>query len=449
LHFLIPREASATTATLWIAAVDEPQAAQQLQLAPGTPGTVTYQPWEKWPLNAQKPRIRHREVRVSGLQPRQTYSFTLQSNGNDVASAKVTTLPTALPLLGEKPFTVLLGSCFARLEDEGGRVANTFFHLPHSARPDVKFLAGDQVYLDSPASAFTRPHSVSELHEGFVRHYTATWGDPKGLATLLSEGANFFSSDDHEYWNNAPNRAVHIPDTYLGNLDAWLKAARELYRAFQTPKTITEFTVPPVSFLIADTRINRSADESDFMKAADLLRVEQWVKALKGPGVLVIGQPLLQTTTNVFSGTLFDWNLPDYKQYHALVEIVGASPHSLVILTGDVHFGRVARSTLRSDKDLVEIISSPLSLVDEVARGKWEKAPAYFPTTRPATVTPAWLARSGVVTEDFAPTEGHFLTIEFTRRGSGAHLRLRFWPVITNGVPSSEFGKTVWERGLA
>jgi hypothetical protein len=60
------------------------------------------------------------------------------------------------------------------------------------------------------------------------------------------------------------------------------------------------------------------------------------------------------------------------------------------------------------------------------------------------------LARSEVVTEaNFSPTDGHFLTLEFTRRGPGAHLRLRFWPVFSNAVPPADFGKTVWERVLA
>jgi hypothetical protein len=185
------------------------------------------------------------------------------------------------------------------------------------------------------------------------------------------------------------------------------------------------------------------------MLPADLQLVDAWVRELSGPGVLVIGQPLLQTSTGFFKGHFGDWNLPDFSQYHELVQIIGRSRHSLVVLTGDVHFGRVARSSLRSGAELIEIISSPMSLVDEKARGTWTAAPASFPIARPSTMVPAALGRSGVVTEgDFAPTESHFLTLEFTRRGPGTRLRLRFWPVFRGGAPPPDFGASMWERTL-
>jgi hypothetical protein len=129
-----------------------------------------------------------------------------------------------------------------------------------------------------------------------------------------------------------------------------------------------------------------------------------------------------------------------------LVRILGRSEHTIVVLTGDVHFGRVARSSLRSGAELIEIISSPMSLVDEKARGDWTVAPDYFPAEH---TTPSSISRSGVTTEsDFAPTEGHFLTVEFTKRGPGANVGLRFWPVLKDGLPSPDFGKTVWQRTI-
>lgn len=462
MYFLIPREVSANTAILWTAAVDEAVDPQPLQLSPQTPGTVTYQAWQQWPAGSN-PRVRHREVSVTGLDPRQIFSFTLEAGGRAVASARLTTLPENIPALGEKAFTVLLGSCFAHHEDATGKVGNAYFHLPHPARPDVKFLAGDQVYLDSPWQRYaTGTHSLAELQSIFLEHYVRTWsqtvGVTGGFSRLLTDGANFFSSDDHEYWNNAPNFASFAPDTWTDSgRKAWLKTARELYCAFQTPRFVTQFTVAPVSFLIVDTRVNRDAEQKNFMKAGDLEMVQEWVENLQGPGALVVGQPILQGKTGLFRGTFGDWNLPDYEQYSRLAAIIGSSRHSLLVLTGDVHFGRIARSTLRSGADLVEIISSPLSLVDAAAKGSWQKAPATFPAIPPSATAPAVLARSEVITEAgfsptegdyFSPTEGHFLTLEFTRRGPGVQLRLRFWPVFGNDVPSSSFGKVVWERVL-
>ena len=187
--------------------------------------------------------------------------------------------------------------------------------------------------------------------------------------------------------------------------------------------------------------MNRSRDESDFMRASDLNSVEAWVHGLRGPGVLVVGQPLLQSTTGFLRGSFFDWNLPDYDQYRRLTTIIGQCAHSLVVLTGDVHYGRVASSPLRSGAELIEIISSPMSLVDPSAKGKWEKVPE--------RTAPAALAPSGLFTEpDFTPNDSHFLTLEFSARGTGANLRLRYWPIIKPGTASPDFGKQVWEKAL-
>jgi hypothetical protein len=322
--------------------------------------------------------------------------------------------------------------------------------VPHDARPDVKLLAGDQVYLDSPASEYaTHGYSADVLRARLLQQYLSTWGQDEGYARLLGDGANFFSSDDHEYWNNAPNfGALSVNTWWPGDRKVWLDAARELYRAFQTPRAMLRFDVPPLSFLVADTRINRDPDQKQFLPDAEFAQLAQWVRSLNGPGVLVIGQPILWRPTSTVKGTFADWNLPDYEQYHALVKIVAASPHSLIILTGDVHFGRVAYGKLRSGGELVEIISSPLSLVDERVRGEWEEAPPTFPVVRPEEVTGELLARNQMMTEaSFQATDSHFLTLEFTQRGPGAQLALRYWPVFKNGLPTPpDFGKRVWDR---
>jgi phosphodiesterase/alkaline phosphatase D-like protein len=128
---------------------------------------------ERWTEDAyHSPRIR-----VTGLQSRQTYSFTLQVQGTPLKTANVTTLPAELPAVGEKPFTVLLGSCFAHHEDRELRVGKAFFHMPCAATPDIKLLSGDQVYLDSPWYRYLLPHSLGELSRrirGTLEHYCRT-----------------------------------------------------------------------------------------------------------------------------------------------------------------------------------------------------------------------------------------------------------------------------------
>lgn len=452
MYFLTPREVTATTAYLSVAVVDE---AKQVKLSLSPNLAPLPKTLDAWPPG-RPARLRHCEVKLTGLKPRQSYSVALLADGKPLApnvAATFTTLPAELPRLGEgKPFTVLLGSCFARREDKEGKVGNAFFHMPHSASPDIKLLAGDQVYLDSPFWEYLlRRYSDDDLRDRFLKNYAATWsqlhGETAGFARLLRNGANFFSSDDHEYWNNAPNRGTLSLNTYSdADRKVWLDAAKGLFRAFQTPRPLLRFDVPPLSFMIADTRINRDADEAAFMPDKDLAEVATWVKSLKGPGVLVIGQPLLWPPSSALSGHISDWNLPDYKQYQQLVDIVVGSPHSLIILTGDVHFARIAHGRLQSGGELVEIISSPMSLIDKSAAGDFKNAPQTFPVVRPDDVTPEMLARNEITTDkSFKATAGHFLTLEFTRQGPGAKLALRYWPVF-NGVPPTDFGKTVWNR---
>ena len=397
-------------------------------------------------------RVRHREIRITDLQPRQRYDLQLLFEGRSVARADVTTLPTIMPPLDEKPFTVLLGTCFSHRQDPGGNVGKTFAALPSVARPDVKLLAGDQVYLDEPWYKFLSSFSRAQLHASFMEAYAGTWGqgrgagERQGFAQLLSSGANYFSSDDHEFWNNAPNFVAFARNTWTqSGRDEWWEAASSLYRTFQTRQPVTRFNVPPVSFLIVDTRVNRDDVRTNFMAPETEAVVAAWVNGLNGPGVMVVGQPILQAARGWIKGTFADWNLPDFKQYDNLVRILARSQQSIVILTGDVHFGRVARARLASGKELIEIISSPMALVHESAQGSWVEAPDRFPPN-----FGSGLARSDVSTDArLKATDAHFLTLEFTRRGPGVNLRLRYWPVLPNAsAPSSDFGKPVWERAI-
>jgi len=85
--------------------------------------------------------------------------------------------------------------------------------------------------------------------------------------------------------------------------------------------------------------------------------------------VLVLGQPLLTLGEGRAWGVRADVNLPHFDdQYSRLCRALTAAEHDVVVLTGDVHFWRVATVTLqRLDRErpttLVEVISSPMSQV--------------------------------------------------------------------------------------
>lgn len=459
-YLLVPQEVSATTAVIWIGVIDEdfdPERFDPAQwvLRSDIGPHALHPQWQRWVSRNGAHRLAYQRVTLGNLQARRAYAVTLHVNGEPRASARVTTLPARLPTVDEKPFTVLLGSCFCRREDKAGTVGRTYSQIPAGARPEVKLLCGDQVYLDDPWHHYlAHTHTAEELEGEFFSNYHDTWAQQGGFQELLRDGANYFTSDDHELWNNAPNRASVIRDTWpiFDKRREWLDAARRLYQAFQTPAMTTSFSVGPLSCFLADTRMNRQSDRTTFMQDADLEAVGTWVNGLRGPGILVVGQPVLRGETNVLRGHFFDWGLPDYEQYGRLVRLLASSSHSIVILTGDVHYGRIARCALSSGNELIEVISSPMSLVDKAAEGTWEKAPAFFPAFDVSAAGAPTVIKAEIHTQEesrFAPTYRHFLTLEFSAAGARVVMAVKVWPVAREGgVPSSDFGKTVYQTTL-
>ena len=443
----IPNEADANSATVWVGSINETPGPAALEYD-GLRIDLNQQAWEA--LDPQDPRdtFFFQRVRLDGLERFKEYSLTLRNNnGQPVAQATVTTLPEALPSLSDpKAFTVLLASCFYWKEDKGALVA-AFNRLPTNARPDVKFLCGDQVYLDAPYYNFVATkHSRNELKALFLNTYMQTWAPIGGSVTmheLLRSGPNFFSPDDHEFWNNAPSSAVAVRDS---RDDArrrdWETLAHRFYQVFQS--TPPPFKVSPVSFFTADTRSNRSANNDQFMNEPDLARLEDWIRNLTGPGVLVIGQPVFDKPGGFFARWT-DYGLPDFKQQYArLVRAIGAAQHNIVILTGDVHYGRIATCNLPSGKDVIEIISSPMSLVEapvgfSLLGGGW----------KPASDSLNVPGSPGITTDrSFNFARNHFLTLEFRADGVGARLTVRDWPFKPDGSPTAMPGRVIFERPL-
>jgi hypothetical protein len=448
-YLVVPHEVSASTATIWIGAIDEPFSASQIRLVSNLGEHTPAATWEHWVSREGTHHLDYQRATITGLQPHTPMTVQLLVNGQPQADARLSTLPPQLPTLEGKPFTVLLGSCFCKREDAEGAVGRTYAQLPSGSRPDVKILCGDQVYLDDPwAHYLWHTHDIPELEVEFFRNYRDTWRQEPGFQQLLTQGANYFSPDDHEYWNNAPNAATVIRDTWArDSRQEWFTTARQFYQMFQNPAPITTFSVAPLSFLIADTRSNRSSNQTDFMRATDFQAVAQWIQNLPGPGVLVVGQSLFSDQAAFLSGTFADWNLSDYSQFGQLARVLAQSRHSIVILTGDVHFGRIAWCTLISGGELIEVISSPMSLVDQLAEGSWEKAPDLFPPF----VLPG-VVRAQVHTlaeETFSPITSHFLTLEFAATGARVRMTVRLWAIGRHGSdPGAGFGATVYERFL-
>jgi hypothetical protein len=178
------------------------------------------------------------------------------------------------------------------------------------------------------------------------------------------------------------------------------------------------------------------------MAPGDMAVIQQWAASLSGPGCLVVGQPILAPPGG-WLARMKDLGLPDYDQYQDLVRAISQAPHSIVVLTGDVHYGRVAVSQLGGGREVIEVISSPLALVSGLARGHWQQAPDQFPVVpiRGLQRSPVWTA------PDYAVGGSHFATLEFALAGAYTRMRVRAWPLDTAGRPPVPF--RTFERWIA
>jgi hypothetical protein len=436
-YLMVPTRVSAGTASVWVGTIDEAERPTVFANGLAVPAPA----WQR--LAGGPHTLVYGRVDLAGLPPRTRCDLELRVGDRTMAVGGVTTLPDRLPTATARPFTVMLGSCFHVANDRG--VGRAYLGVP---APDIKILCGDQVYLDAPASHFfVHTHSQAEMERMFFEAYQRTWEQAdadNGFRRLLQDGANYLSADDHEFWNNAPTFASYARDTWTAKGRAtWWKVASDLYAAFQDDRTIEQFSVGDLSFLIADTRLHRDSDRRQLMQPAEWTTVCDWVGALRGPGVLVVGQPLFSTQGGVID-RFKDWSLADFEQYRQLAAALIQSRHSVVILTGDVHFGRVATCALPASAGattprLIEVISSPLALVDSRASGNWRPAPDQFP----AFAIPG-LGRFPVTTiTSFRMQQDHFLTIELTGVTGGARLAVRSWPVVPDAAQTP--GQQVFE----
>ncbi len=445
-HLLVPQAATSRSAAVWVGAfIDPPQA---LELEIGAQRVVLDDgEWTEW-QGRDHPAAWTQVVVVEGLEPGRRYPARLLDGSVERAKAVAVTLPEGLPPLGATPFTCLLGSCFAHMGDPAGAAGAAYAALPAGCKPDVKLLTGDQVYLDAPFPRYLyNVFAGDDLRAELLATYLATWtqgGDGRGFAELLRTGATYFTSDDHEIWNNAPLPTATVRATWWPFGDrgaAWLEQATALYDGFQMPPEARDIQVGRLSIRVLDTRMARTRDRSEFVSAAEMTALGEWVADLDGPGVLVIGQPIFVEPAG-FKGNFTDFGLADFDQYNDLIQILMSSQHDLVVLTGDVHYGRVSGCSLPSGANLVEVIASPFALVDPRVGGRWHGPPQVFPAVPVPGVTqrPIWHEPAHQLAVN------QFATLEFSADGMHVLTSVRAWPIPPLGQPPTS--ELVFQRRL-
>lgn len=284
-------------------------------------------------------------------------------------------LPNELPGRSEEPLRVLLSSCFYRRNDSG-HIGEAVGALRDKYPPHLKILCGDQVYLDMPV-AENLPHEHDALGRRLLAKYLENWNDgvvgpPWGYGNFLGWGANVFVSDDHEFWNNYPYRTAIASNTWTKNGRAeWAALAAELFLALQTCRDPAGGAPPAtcfevgqrrrVSFFALDGRFSRTKERA--YSDADKQRVLAWIRDLDCPGLLVLSQPLFEDSHNFLGRRVADASLQDFDDHREIERALLSAPHDVVVLSGDIHGGRVARAE-GTNARLYEVVASPAALVD-------------------------------------------------------------------------------------
>ena len=282
-----------------------------------------------------------------------------------------------LPAQQRRSYKIFAGSCYSSGNDHG-RVASYYARLYGSiaSRPDLKLLLGNQVYLDAPlyrglTEKMSGGYSREALADCFLSKYGKTWTE---LNRLLSLGATCFTTGDHDYWGGYPDDTHRLPQLFDAQRRAdWELYSRSLRDVFQSMRTTYTIDIGnDLSIFTFDLRRNRTrkdAAEPRFADQADLLALRNWVLRLRGPGVIAGGQVLFDDPPGPKA------NLRSFpSQYGELCQILAASSHDLVYLGGDANFGRIAQARFPGGQKLIEIVTSPMSLLEDDGNYIWDGA---------------------------------------------------------------------------
>jgi hypothetical protein len=390
-----------------------------------------------------------------------TVSVTLDG---EVIERRVRPLPERLELDGD-PLNVLLISCFdySTYGQLYGEV------LPRIVRgadaPHLTIFMGDQVYLDLPTIANFEDDPVW-LANKFERDYVRNWFSG-AFSQGLGLAAMAFVPDDHEYWNNYPHASPFIQNSLsTGGKKHWREAARACYAGFQWGLadplgTSLELNVKPLSFMLVDSRTERDEDLKQLLSPVAARRFADWaVEVARDPelsaAVVVTGQSLLEDPVASVKGAIADYALANYEgPYKALVTALATITDSgkpVLLLTGDVHWGRVTsvRDRRRDTTAMHEVISSPTSLVATIGADQvsdvtgtvksWFGAEDPWPRHAETKKPPAHLPHSGqrFRTETWWSHRGNQCAmLRIARRGSGTVVDYTFHPLVKAATTSA------------
>jgi hypothetical protein len=371
---LHPRAAPAGDLRVWIGVFDAGA------VPPNVTWTLDGAPVAAVPVRPLTPAHRYVSRSFTGVfeltdkvEPGVPHRIVAHAAGSNPAELVVRSVPDAIP--SGSWLRILLISCFHQVEDRGGLAVRTFQKIRPAERPDLTLLMGDQVYLDLPTlSDF--PDDEAKLAAKFEANYRKNWDRGGGLAGILDAAPSICCPDDHEYWNNFPHSSPIIQNSWTSEgRDRWKSAADQAFDAFQVAAPAqrghcVEIDIAPLSVIVLDQRSKRSDDCT--LTKQGLKQLHKWVDRLIAErkfGAVVTGQSLLDKPVGEFEGTVADWMLPNYRDFPDVVKELARLSEAgrpVLLLTGDVHWGRVTSINKGGRTRFYEIVCSPSALVTNV-----------------------------------------------------------------------------------
>jgi hypothetical protein len=459
-----------TSAEVWVgtlfSTLIKPKSARIHLIANGEIVQTKYIRKSNWkrPFSFTKKRFFSLQT-FDNLQPNTSYTLcferyiypeekTLPIGWVPLRNGYLTTLPEEIP--EQSSFTVGLASCFYPHRD-GGRAAEAYqaiYERGHKdIKPDITFLTGDQVYLDIGFDSLSR--DPDEIRERIGNDYADNW---QLLGGILNRGGSWMLPDDHEYWNDYPFHDSLIPQLLALKLQSvrnvWTKASKDAVKNIQRSPKVETFNIGnDLSFCLADLRSYRS--KRNFLPPSAFKQLIDWAKSLTSPGVLVIPQPLIVNVNNS------ERNLLSFTtQYKQLLEALGSTGQNIVVLSGDVHYGRIASCPIGDNgATLTEVISSPMSnltYLNGIATAKPEFTPEQFPHYD--YLPDGWQQHTVNYYNDFSVstkkgflfspypkerTREHFMTVGFKKVNGKLQMTVNAWRIREHDpdtyLPNSDF----------
>jgi hypothetical protein len=233
------------------------------------------------------------------------------------------------------------------------------------------------------------PDDEIELAKIYEEKYLTNWLGNRGFSHVLSASPFIAMADDHEFWNNYPHSSPIIQNSWTtGGRENMTKAAEAVFKGFQEshlggPGESVIINVAPVSIFIAETRRSRDVKTNTFMSRHGKDQLNTWVKSLKEGdiAVFVSGQSMYSNPVSKWTGTVADWEFPNYKDFEEVVKILSKTRQKLILVTGDVHWGRVIKSYSTdplNHANAFEVIVSPSALVTTVGADQMSHVRNFF-----------------------------------------------------------------------